>query len=191
MWATPNTSSPSATLGPSWTVVSCATRAFLGGYSQMSVIPSTNMWASSSLTACAVPLVTKTLRTYHLLKSQRMKNWSSMSGRCKIRLPQSKFGYALAFQTHVHKQVVYSASIRREMCLNVQCPAPAPTSCPFFPPYIYYPARARACGDLFVIIRTTIIPIGLSLTHSPRFAVVTRTPSLFHDVHRVSSQFEQ
>jgi hypothetical protein len=32
MCATPNTSSPSLTWGPSWTVVSCATRAFLGGY---------------------------------------------------------------------------------------------------------------------------------------------------------------
>ena len=36
MWATPNTSSPSLTCGPSWTVVSCATRAFLGGYPDVS-----------------------------------------------------------------------------------------------------------------------------------------------------------
>jgi hypothetical protein len=107
------------------------------------------------------------------------------------RSDQLKFGYALAFQTHVHKQV---GPLRLgDSRVSTWSQRPVPSSRPhlvFFPPYICYPTRARACGDMFVIIHTMIITIGSSLTHSPRFAVITRTPSLSYDAHCVSSPFD-
>lgn len=112
MWATPNTSSPSLTCGPSWTVVSCATRAFLGGYPDVSkpIHRTADHFCYSEAWQSANPF--RLMRTYHFLSFCGNENLNlSLGGGHSTRKIRVTSESVNAVSKHAHTSGPCSSTI--------------------------------------------------------------------------------